>query len=289
MHIHVPDEIPVRYVRRGGGTLFGAMVVVGMVAFGWGLTQDAQTAWGSYVANWLFFTSVAMGAVMFAVVTTIVKARWNWSLRRVSVSFAAFLPVAFLLLLPMLLGLREQYFPWIEEMAHDPILQAKRAYLNVPFLVTRQFAGVALLFGLAIYFAYLAVRPDLRLVPDDGDPSRKVWRERLTAGWLGQEAEEVRSWQRMTRLAPALVMVYAVVMSFMTFDWAMSLEPHWFSTLFGGWFFMGAFWTGIAVTGVSMVWLRREDAAFRMHMELQQRHDIGKLAFAFCVFWTYLF
>ena len=290
--IHVPREIPVRYVPRGGAALFGVMALAGAGAFGFALTLDAQTAWASYVANWLFFTSVAMGAVVFSVVTTIVKARWNWSVRRISVSFAAFLPIAFLLFLPMLLFLREGYFPWIEAMEADPILQRKAAYLNVPFLVSRQLVGVLALFGISLYFAYLAVRPDLGLVgePDEGgDARRAAWRARFTGGWLGQEAEEVRSWHRMSTLAPALAIVYAVVMSFVAYDWAMTLEPHWFSTLFGGWFFMGAFWGGIASTALASVWLRGRDPELRHHIGLQQRHDLGKLSFAFCVFWAYLF
>lgn len=291
-HIHVPDDIEIRYLDRSprANLLFGGMFVVGLVAFVAAWIGDADAAWMSYVANWLFFTSVAMGAVIFTVATAIVKARWNWSVRRVGISFAAFLPVAFVLLLPML-GLREGYFPWIEAMLHDPIVQEKQAYLNIPFLVTRNLVGWAALVGLSVYFAYLAVRPDLGLARTAAgrDEGRARWHDRLGASWLGQEQEEVRSWQRMTRLAPALVLLYAVVMSITAFDWAMSLEPHWFSTIFGAWFFMGAFLAGIAVTALSVVWLRGRHADFRTHMGLQQRHDLGKLAFAFTVFWAYLF
>ena len=291
-HINIPDDIPVRYLDRstGANLLFGGMFVVGLVAFVVALAGDPQTAWVSYVSNWLFFTSVAIGAVIFTVATTIVKARWNWSVRRVGVSFAAFLPIAFVLLLPML-GLREGYFPWIEKMAYDPIVQKKAAYLNIPFLLTRNVVGAAALFGLAVYFAYLAVRPDLGLARSAGDrdEGRARWHDRLMSGWEGQEREEVRSWRRMTVLAPAIVLVYAVVMSIFSFDWAMSLEPHWFSTIFGAWFFMGALWGGIAATAVTVCWLLGKHADFRRHMGLQQRHDLGKLAFAFTVFWTYLF
>ena len=291
-HIHVPDRIPVRYLARsrGANLIFAAMALVGAGAFVVQLGRDESAAWASYVSNWLFFTSVAMGAVMFAASTTIVKARWNWSLRRISVAFAAFLPIAFILLVPMLLGLRENYFPWIAEMAHDPILQKKAAYLNVPFLVTRNIVGPLLLFGLGLYFTYLAVRPDMGLLDEDQmDAGRASWRERLMGAWMGQETEEVRSSQRMSRLAPALALAYAAVMSFMVYDWAMTLEPHWFSTLFGGWFFMGAFWGGIAATAFAAVWLRGRDPEIARAVGLQQRHDLGKLAFAFTVFWAYLF
>ncbi len=290
--IHIPDHIPVRYLDRskGANLVYGAMALVGVVAFFVARGQDPTMAWVSYVSNWLFFTSVAMGAVIFAAATTIVKAKWNWSVRRISVAFGAFLPIALVLLIPMLLGLRENYFPWIAEMAHDPVLQKKAAYLNVPFFVTRNVVGPLLLFGLGLYFVYMAVRPDMGLVDGPSlDPARASWRDRIMSGWLGQEAEEVRSSQRMARLAPVLVLVYATVMSFLAYDFVMSLEPHWYSTLFGAWFFMGAFWGGIAATAVAAVWLRRKDGEVSRAIGLQQRHDLGKLAFAFCVFWTYLF
>jgi len=287
--IHIPDSIPVRFAPRGSKALFGGLVLVGVLAFIGRLVTDPHAAWVSYVSNWLFFSSIAMGAVMFAAATTIVKARWNWSLRRVSVAFAAFLPVAFVLLIPMLF-LRENYFPWIEAMEYDYIVQKKAAYLNIPFLMTRNIVGPLILFAMGVYFAYLTVRPDMgRLDPSTLDAGQRSWRDRLMAGWLGQKEEEQRSWDRMTRLAPALALAYAAVMSFVVYDFAMSLEPHWFSTLFGGWYFMGAFWGGIAVTAFTAMWLRKQDQDVAKAIGLQQRHDIGKLTFAFTVFWTYLF
>ncbi len=290
--IHVPDAIPLRNLERSRSAtlVFGAMFVVGLLSFIARLVQDAPSAWASYVSNWMFFTSIAMGALILVVAATITSARWNWSVKRVSISFVAFLPIAFILFLPML-GLREEYFHWIGEMATDPILQKKQAWLNVPFLLTRNVIGVLVLFGLSVYFAYLYVRPDLGLAADSGDddPARARWRERLMNGWLGQESEEVASHQRLARLAPGMVLVYAAVMSMLAYDWAMSLEPHWYSTLFGVWFFMGAFWGGVAATAVATVWLRTKHADFAEAMGSQQRHDLGKLAFAFCVFWTYLF
>ena len=291
-HIHVPKDVPVRYLPRSSGanTLAGIFFVVGLLAFVFRLTQNPEQAWISYVSNWLFFTSISIGGVLFAVATWITKAKWNWSMRRVSQSFVAFLPFAFVLLLPML-TLREGYFHWIEEIAHDPIIQAKAGYLNIPFLVARNFVGAALLFGLAIYFVYLAVRADMGLTKGarDEDASRASWRERLTQGWMGQKEEEVHAYKRMTTIAPLIVLVYAVVMSIFSYDWAMALEPHWFSTMFGPWFFMGAFWGGIAATALWALYLRTKDKDISNHIGIQQRHDIGKLAFAFTVFWTYLF
>ena len=292
MHHHIPSDIPVRYLPRDKtmNGVVGAMFFVGLMAFVVRLTQDSHSAWISYVTNWMFFTSISMGAVLFAVATWIVKAKWNWSVKRVSQAGAAFLPIAFVLMLPML-SLGADYFPWIEMMATDPIVQKKAAYLNMPFLITRNVVGLLVLFGLGIYFVYLAVRPDMGLTEgsDEDDAGRAAWRQKLTQGWMGQEQEEVNSYQRMTTMGPAIVMVYAFVLTIVAYDWAMSLEPHWFSTMFGPWFFMGAFWGGVTVTGLWSVYLRTKHKDVAGYIGLQQRHDLGKLTFAFTVFWGYLF
>jgi len=291
-NIHVPSEIPIRYLPRSerANRAFLGMFVVGLAGFVYALTTDADRAWQSYVSNWLFFTNIAMGAMLLTVVTWITKAKWNWSVRRVSLAFVAFLPISFVMLLPML-GLGESYFPWITEVAQDPILQKKAAYLNMPFLLTRNVIGVLVLFGLSLYFAYLALRPDMGLTRGhpDSDAGRNAWHDRLMQGWLGQEVEEVVSYRRMTRLGPAFVIVYAVVMSILAYDWVMSLEPHWYSTMMGPWFFMGAFWSGIAATAVAVTFLKGGGRVLEKAMGRQQLHDLGKLTFAFCVFWTYLF
>ena len=291
-NIHVPSEIPIRYLPRSErvNRAFLGMFVVGLAGFVYALTTDADRAWQSYVSSWLFFTNIAMGAMLLTVVTWITKAKWNWSVRRVSLAFVAFLPISFVMFLPML-GLGESYFPWITEVAQDPILQKKAAYLNMPFLLTRNVIGLLVLFGLSLYFAYLALRPDMGLTRGhpDSDAGRNAWHDRLMQGWLGQEVEEVVSYRRMTRLGPAFVIVYAIVMSILAYDWVMSLEPHWFSTMMGPWFFMGAFWSGIAATAVAVTFLKGGGRVLDKAMGRQQLHDLGKLTFAFCVFWTYLF
>ncbi len=295
-HIHVPSEIPIRYLARSkkADAVFLGMFVVGLAGFLFFLTIDADRAWQSYVSNWLFFTSIAMGAMLLSVVTWITKAKWNWSVRRVGLAFVAFLPISFVMFLPML-GLGESYFPWVTELAQDPILdpvlEKKEAYLNMPFLLTRNVIGVLVLFGVSLYFAYLALRPDMGLTGghSDIDSGRESWRERLSRGWLGQEVEEVVSYRRMTRLGPVFVILYAVVMSMLSYDWVMSLEPHWFSTMMGPWFFMGAFWSGIAATALTVTFLRGGGGVLGKAMGRQQLHDLGKLTFAFCVFWAYLF
>ena len=294
MHdVTIPAELPAHYLDRSRGAVLLAVLltVTGVAAFIAYLLISPDRAWQAYVSNWLFFTSIAQGAIILCAGTVITKARWNWSVRRISLAFGAFLPLSFFLLLPML-TLREDYFPWIELMATDELVQAKAAYLNIPFLTVRQIAGALLLFGLSLWFMYLALRPDLgpeRDADEDGHPARLWWRARLAGGWRGNTAEEAASWSRLKVLSPTLVLVYAVVMSVFAIDWAMSLEPHWLSTMFPPWFFMGAFWGGAAATALAAVLLKRRNALADEHISTYQLHDLGKLTFAFSVFWTYLF
>lgn len=291
-HIHIPEQIPVRYLDRGGrwNMLFVGMMVLGTAAFGYTLVNDPDRAWQAYVANWLFFTSVATGAVIFTAATVIVKARWNWPVRRIGLAFVSFLPISFLLLLPMM-SLGAEYFPWIDMMATDALVQKKAAYLNLPFLRTRNLVGAAVLFGMACYFVYLALRPDMGLTEEEarGDEGRSTWRNRLMTDWLGQEAEEARSWRKLSSLAPALILVYAVVMSVFVYDWVMTLEPHWYSTMMGPWFFMGAFWAGIAAITCGAVMLKAMDRVYDEAIGISTVWDLGKLLFGFTVFWGYLF
>lgn len=296
----IPETVPLLRLSSSGGlggTLLRVATLVGAVAFAVTLLRDPSLAWKSYVVSWSYFTSIAAGGVAVAVVTWIVKAKWNWPVRRIHQSFSAFLPFSFVLFLPMLVFLREDYFPWIGMMADDAIVQKKQAWLNIPFLVSRNAVGVIALFGLALGFVYLALRPDMGRLRaalatggESGSSPKKAswWAERLSAGWSGDAEEAARSYRRMTKMGPVVILVYAAVMTMVAFDWAMSLEPHWFSTLFGGWYFMGAFWGGLAATACIATWLKQRDEGVGRLVGTPVLWDLGKLTFAFTVFWTYL-
>src|SRR5690606_1908128 len=112
--------------------------------------------------------------------------------------------------------------------------------------------------------------------------------DRLTRNWQGQAVEEERAERNLSRLGPAIALVYAVAFSFVSWDFVMSLEPHWFSTLIGPYFFMGAFLGGIALTALVAVIYRRT-LGLENALIPPQFHDLGKMTFGFCVFWAYMF
>lgn len=273
---HVPALISV------GAPLIAVLgVVIMALAFG----ADTARAWRAYHYNWLFFMSIAQGAVILAVVVTITRGVWSRPIRRLALSFVAFLPFAWVLAIPILFG-AEHIFPWVADPA--AIQPGKDAYLNVPFMSLRILLLLGLLFYFDLRFAYWAVRPDLGLVRDRAHERLQPLYARLTRNWLGQDAEEARSAKKLAVLGPVVAVLFALSFGVLAWDFVMSLEPHWFSTMIGPYFFMGGFLGGVAATViVCVLYVLRGNA--RHIIEPVTLHDIGKLMFGFCVFWAYLF
>ncbi len=263
--------------------LSGILVLAGIAAMGFGLLTDPARTWRAYTFNWLDFAGVAFGAVLLGAVVTITRGVWSRPVRRIALSFAAFLPIAFLLFLPLVIWVPGHLFPWIEY----PPGGNTSIYLDMPFLIIRNLVLLAALLFVVYRFAYWALRPDIGLMEDLPETYRGLY-DRLTRGWRGQEAEEARAHRKLTVLAPIMAILYALALSILVFDFVMSLEVRWFSTLLGPYFFMGAFLGGIALTTFTALLLRS-----RLGLEDQigdsNIHDLGKLLFAFCVFWAYLF
>lgn len=263
--------------------LCGALFVVGAVAFAAAMMADPDRAWRAYLSNWLFWISIAQGAVIFAAAITMTRGVWARSVRRIALSFVAFLPIGFLLMLPLLFQ-GEHIFPWIGEHLHG----GKELWLTVPFVAFRNVIGMAALVGLSLAFAYRALRPDAGILREEAPGRGGPWLSRLTRGWSGTAAEEDKSTHRLRVLAPILALVWAVAFSFVAFDFIMSLEPEWWSTLFGPYFFMPGFLGGIAATALATI-AYRKSLGLDDFVGTPQRHDLGKLIFGFCIFWAYLF
>jgi hypothetical protein len=282
---HEQHETPfIRFEKMPGGLRAAAFGMIALGATVWvlALLTSGDRAWHAWLYNWLFFTGISAGAVMLAAVVTITKGKWSGSIRRIALSFAAFLPIAFVLMLPMFFG-ADHIFPWL----HEPVA-GKEAYLNLPFLIVRNVVLFGLFVLLSLVFARAALRPDVGAVRSKMTGAVAAQYERMSEGWRGQGAEELHAYRRTARLAPALALLYAAAFSVIAWDFVMSLEPHWFSTLLGAYMFMGALLGGIAATSIlTRAWARK--LGFEHLILPSQWHDLGKLMFGFCVFWAYLF
>jgi hypothetical protein len=280
--IHAPPLRRLESTPPAIRTAIAVLLVGGALGFLFALLSDADRAWRAYLFNWLFWTSIAQGAVVFAAAVAITRGVWARAVRRIALSFVAFLPIALVLFLPILIG-AGSIFPWIEH----PV-PGKDVYLNVPFLAVRDLVALGAVLVLSLRFAYWSLRPDAGLIRDPVPERLRGLYDRLTRDWQGQAAEEERAHQKLSRFGPALALVYAIGFSFIAFDLVMSLEPHWFSTLIGPYFFMAALLGGIAATAVLTI-IYRGRLGLERAIEPPQFHDLGKLTFAFCIFWAYLF
>jgi hypothetical protein len=257
----------------------GVLALLGLVIFALALASDADRAWRAYLFNWIHFAGLAQGAVVLAAVVSLTRGVWSRSIRRVAISFVAFLPIAYLILFPPILMFAEHILPWIT-VGTD----GRDAYLNMPFMVARHVIGLGAVLVLSLVFAYWQMRPDLGTARDAG------WSglDRFTRRWSSQAVEEERSHRMLGRLSPALAMAFVLAFTFIAFDLVMSMDPNWLSMLFGPYMFMAAFLGGLAATTVVTLLYRRH-LTLDAYVETSTLHDLGKLLFGFCVFWAYLF
>ena len=266
---------------RMGVTLLALVGAVGFVILL--VAGQAQRAWMAYLVNWLFWTGLALGGILFHAVTNVAKGRWSAPLVRIGEASVAFLPVSFVLFLLLWFG-KAHLWTWVAHPISEP--HVKGFWLQPAFMFARDSVALLVLFGVATWFVYHSVRPDVALVADKAPAERRPLYARLTKDWSARG--ETYSTDRLTTLAPVLIVAYAVCMSVIAFDVIMSLAPHWLSNLLGGFFFMGAWLAGLMSLALLIVF-------YRSHFELdsvitpRHLHDLGKLCFGFTVFWAYLF
>jgi Ni/Fe-hydrogenase subunit HybB-like protein len=268
------DKIPRGTPRVALGVL-GGLLAVGAFTFLLGIYGEQPVrAWQIYLVNFLFWAGLAQAGVVFAAIYELSSARWGDVIKRIAEGMGAFLPVALLLFFPLVAG-RYWLFPWVREP-----LPEKAAWLNVPFFFLRNGIGFLLLVVLSLLFLYCTLRPQVGLAIERGIIRSTPLYGRLIRGWRGFEAEKRRCRRAIRALAPAIIVAYAVIFSLMGFDLIMSLDPHWYSTLFGAYFFMSSFYLGLAGIAALTVLLRR---MLRLDARITPTHfhDLGKLLFGF--------
>ncbi len=251
--------------RRAAQGVCVLLTACGMIGFGLAFALGLRLrVWEAFLVNLLFWLGIAQGGVLVSASLYLTEARWGGAgLYRLAEAFTGFLPLGFVLFWVLFAG-RALIFPWIAAP-----LPEKALWLNVPFLFARDGGGLLVMTLLSLWFVRASRRAD-------------------TIAWAETYSTIAHPPAIIRRLAPALGIAYAVVYSLLGFDLIMSLAPRWHSTLFGAYFFSGAYWSALTAMGVlaCLGWRPiRHDTAVERGGVL---HDLGKLVFAFSIFWGYL-
>lgn len=270
-------------VPTAGLLLWLAAVAIGGVGFYLTLGSEPLRAWQAVWYNFVFWTTIAQAGVIFGAVLVVAKGHWGKPFRRVAEPTGAFLPISLAVFAAMYFG-AEYIFPWM-----DPNLTGhiNRAWLTHDGVFVRNGIALAVLYLTSFYFLRVSLRPDAPLVAERLTGWRKTIVGGMGRGWRGDEEEVARSRRIMGWLAPTLVMMWVLVFSFLSFDFTMSLIPGFISVIWGPLFFMGGW---LCMLGLVAFISNRYKSQFELSdvWGKWQYHDLGKLMFAFTIFWSYM-
>jgi hypothetical protein len=216
----------------------------------------------AYLVAYIFWLGIPIGCLALLMLHHLVGGRWGFMIQRVLEAATQTLPLMGLFSIPLFFGLSDLY-PWARQeiIAGDPLLQQKAAYLNIPFFIARAVFYFAVWIGLGRLLVTWSLRQD-----ESADDTLTLRLQRLSG--------------------PGLVL-YGLTVTFASIDWMMSLEPKWYSTIFGM-IFMISF--GLAAMGLAILatrFLESEKPLARV-VSPDRWHDLGNLLLALVMFWAYL-
>ncbi len=252
-----PVRIPAWYYA-----LSGVLAVAGFGTFGYGLTVDSHRAWASYLIGFFLFLCIGLAGAFFVAVHYLTSAGWGVTVRRIPEAMSAYIVPSALLAVGVFFGASDLYH-WTDHHAtvSDMVLHHKAPYLNL----TRM--AIFVTFGFAVWIGL------------SGWMKRNSRRQDTTG--------EAKLTHRNAKLAAVFMVLFALTFSTASFDFMMSLEPHWMSTMWAVYLFAGLMQSGMAAITLLAVIVRKaaklEDFILERHL-----HDLGKMVFAFTVFWAYI-
>lgn len=244
-----------------------AIGIAGLVISAVGWATDSHQFYFSYLIGWAFCLSVTLGAYFFVVIQHMTKARWSVVVRRIPETLIWSFPLLAVLSIPVILGMHDLYHWTHAELLdpaspeYDPIIAGKAGYLNTPFFLAR----------LAFYFlvwTFISFKLYSLSLKQDVDPD-------------GSIPKQQRKWSAIGLVLGGISTAFAGM------DILMSLDPHWFSTIFGIYFFAGSFMVIMAVMALTAMILQR-NGMLKGVIKVDHYQDLGKFLFGFTVFWAYI-
>lgn len=249
-------ELPA-ILNKVGLVLLVVGVLLGIIAF----FVDTTRASFNYLVSYSFLISIGVGAFFLITLEYVTDAIWSVPIRRITEFLAAIIPFLAILVIPILFNMHE-IFHWTHEevVAQDNVLQGKASYLNISFFTVRVFAFIAIW----SFFYFIIVRNSVK---QDGSGE--------------QNLTKINS-----KFSAIFIPVFAVSISITAIDLLMSVEPHWFSTIFGVYYFSGTVIASLAAVTIAAVLLKEK--GYLPKVTNDHLYSLGALMFTFVIFWAYI-
>lgn len=228
--------------------------------------------WAGLLQNSTFFLLVTLASAFFIGVTTLAHGGWQITFRRVPEAISMVVPVlgiiTFVILMILVFGQKEHIYHWVnaEHVKHDPILSFKSAFLNPTFFTVATTLTIGLWILLIIKLRRMSIEQDSWVItPEVG--RKLIWRNTI---WCA-----------------GFIVVYALSVGSTTpWLWLMSIDAHWFSTMYSWYTFVSTFVSGMSLIALFVIYLKKN--GYLGYVNEEHLHDLGKFMFAFSIFWTYL-
>lgn len=238
----------------------GLLILIGAATFVYGFIREPERTWANYLINNYIFLSLAMGGIFFFVIQYISQSGWSAAFKRLPEAFMSYLPYAAVFFLVLYFGYHSLYhWSHTDAVAHDPLLEHKAPWLNVSFFFGRTLVYFALWILLTQVLRRLSLKED--------------------------EIEGTEYFHKQELYSKILIFVLAVTFTLSNIDWIMSLEPHWYSTIFALKGMVSAFLHGVAVM-VLIIFVLKRYGYFEFINEYHL-HDFTRYLFMLSIVWGY--
>ncbi len=267
-HIEVTSTKPYEFTSKNK-IIAIAMMVIGLVAVIAQFATHHHQTWGNLLMNNFYFMAMALGGTFFLALQYVAEVGWSVVIKRILEAMSQYLLFAGAIMIAIIAAGGHDLYHWMHHDVVDPnsptydaIIAGKSGYLNPVFFWIRIIAYFVIWYG----FAFLVRKESLAMEND----------------LSGAEAR----YMKIKRWGAAFLVLFAVTSSTAAWDLIMSIETHWFSTLFGWYTFAGMFISSICVLTFTTAYLKSK--GYLPEVNEHHLHDIGKFMFAFSIFWTYL-
>lgn len=242
----------------------GFLVGMGVITAVYGIMFAPERTWPNLLLNGFYIVSMGVSAMFFLATQRVTGARWSASLRRVPEAYISVLPAAAILIAVVFFG-RQLLYPWTHAgaMAGEPAFAGKLRYLQPQWVYTR--AVIVLVVWLIFAWMFRRTSREQDALPE----------------------QSLVLHHKLTTYSVIFVPIFAVTLSIAAFDWVLSTDPRWFSTMYAVYVFAGTWVQGIAAVTLAVVVLKQR-GPLEHSVSDHQLHDLGKMLFAFSTFWAYI-